>query len=79
MDQPRKAVAPISGLEMEEQPRTAIEPNGDLEIGVQVAQWDEEPHPFLVRRATKGKVYERTSGTIMDEDVQEARYILFEY
>ena len=48
-------------------------------MGVQIAQWDDEPHPLQVKRETHGKVYERTSGKVLDEDVQEARYMLFRY
>ena len=54
-------------------------PNGDLEMGVQVAQWDVEPDPREVSAWADGKDFEQTSGKVLDEDVQEARYILFKY
>ena len=50
-----------------------ISPNDDLKIGDQIAEWNDAPAPSNVMEKTNGKDYERKSGTILDEDVQEAR------
>ena len=57
------------------QTRKIIDPSNDLKIGAQVAQWNDKPSEARVLKETHGRKYESETGKILDEDVQEARYI----
>ena len=50
-----------------------VAPNGDIQIGNEIAAWDEAPLPSEVNSKTNGQDYEKRSGTLLTDDLQVAR------
>ena len=50
-----------------------VNPEGGLEIGEQVAEWNKQPYHTEVMTKTNWEDYERKSGKVVDENVIEAR------
>ena len=50
-----------------------INPNGDLKVGHDIAEWDDAPSPSEVKQKTDGNAYEERSGTLLADDLKVAR------
>ncbi len=50
-----------------------INPNGDLKVGHDIAEWDFVPDPREVMQKTDNNNYEERSGTLLTDDLQVAR------
>ena len=48
-------------------------PNGDLKVGHDIAEWNDAPSPSEVKQKTHGSAYEERSGTLLTDDLQVAR------
>ena len=48
-------------------------PNGDLKVGHDIAEWDFVPDPREVMQKTDNNNYEERSGTLLTDDLQVAR------
>ena len=50
-----------------------VAPNNDLEVGNEIAEWDEAPTSSDMEEKIGGKSYEERSGKLLTDDLQVAR------
>ena len=50
-----------------------VRPEGRLEIGAEVREWEHLPSDVKVKEYTHNLDFDRVSGNLLDDDVQKAR------